>query len=650
MRPPEAVTLIQMDFTRAGGFFSAPFPNEDLRVGEDRIDLSGFPGLGVGGFVDAALLQIASDARGFSTTAGIFFTATDELDRGSLPRNAAESLKSDASVYLLDVERAERMPVDVALAYNGGRFGAPNLLSLVPYQGVPLRESTLYVAVVTTRVRDAWGKPIGVSDSLRVLEAGGAPKGLSARALAAMRKALPLVKGAAAIAVFKTDAPRRGMAAVRDAMLLEHPTPNAPFAQVEQHEDFCVYQSTIDMPTYQQGAPPYTSGGTWVFDAHAVPVRQRYERARIFLTLPRTAMPPNGYPTVIFSRTGAGGDRPLIDHGAASARSQALPGTGPALEFARAGFAAVMVDGPLGGLRNPWGKDEQYLIFNLDNPRAIRDNIRQSAAELVLTAHLVDGWSVDASACTGAAAARLDGRKLALFGHSMGATIAPLAMAYEPRFGAAILSGSGGSFIANLLHKQKPLPVRLLVELSLGYTFRGYNLTQGDPALSMLQWALEPADPPLYGALATGHVLMFQGVVDHYILPPMANASSLSLGLDLAGDELDRRTPELNRYTPYAEVAPFSGRGVRPYPVEANVKRKDGSQATAAVVQSPGDGIQDGHELVFQTAGAKYQYRCFLSTFASTGTPRIVAPVESTAMCGSVFQAGNDPRPGSGGR
>ena len=99
--------------------------------------------------------------------------------------------------------------------------------------------------------------------------------------------------------------------------------------------------------------------------------------------------------------------------------------------------------------------------------------------------------------------------------------------------------------------------MRWLIELSFGYTFRGYTMTQGDPALSMLQWALEPADPPTYGALAKGHVLMFQGVVDHYILPPMANAASLSLGLDLAGDELDRQSVELLGFTPFGDVATF---------------------------------------------------------------------------------------------
>jgi len=34
------------------------------------------------------------------------------------------------------------------------------------------------------------------------------------------------------------------------------------------------------------------------------------------------------------------------------------------MHFAQVGWAAVEVDGPLGGLRNTTGGDEEYLVFN----------------------------------------------------------------------------------------------------------------------------------------------------------------------------------------------------------------------------------------------------------------------------------------------
>ena len=56
----------------------------------------------------------------------------------------------------------------------------------------------------------------------------------------------------------------------------------------------------------------------------------------------------------------------------------------------------------------------------------------------------------------------------------------------------------------------------------------------------------DAASPP-GEARAPKHVLMMQGIVDHYILPPIANSISLSLGLDQAGEALDAKIRTLCR-------------------------------------------------------------------------------------------------------
>jgi pimeloyl-ACP methyl ester carboxylesterase len=265
--------------------------------------------------------------------------------------------------------------------------------------------------------------------------------------------------------------------------------------------------------------------------------------------------------------------------------------------------------------------------------------------ELALAAHLVDQLAVDGSACAGFASGdgkvRVDNSKLALFGHSMGATIAPLALAIEPRFGAAILSGAGGSWIENVLHKQKPIVVKPFAELLVGYTISRRELVYGDPALGLVQWAAEAADPPVYGprivtSLGGGkarHVMVTQGIVDHYILPPMANATALSFGLDLAGAALDGATPELARFATAGALLPLVGRGAVTLPVSGNVTHGDGSKSTAVVVQYRADGLEDGHEVAFQRSEPKYQYRCFLSTWARGDVPVVPAPMASEDPC-----------------
>ena len=93
-----------------------------------------------------------------------------------------------------------------------------------------------------------------------------------------------------------------------------------------------------------------------------------------------------------FVRTGGGGDRPLVDRGVQAVHDAPplVPGSGPAQEFARVGYAGVQVDGPLGGLRNTTHGDEQFLIFNVFNVAALRDNVRESALELVVLSSVLD--------------------------------------------------------------------------------------------------------------------------------------------------------------------------------------------------------------------------------------------------------------------
>jgi hypothetical protein len=287
--------------------------------------------------------------------------------------------------------------------------------------------------------------------------------------------------------------------------------------------------------------------------------------------------------------------------------------------MAEVGWAGVSIDGPHGGPRNPRGMDEQFLMFNVNNPAAMVDNVRQSALELALAAHVMNALTVDATDCPG-----VDGpitfEARALMGHSMGATIAPLTFEVEPLFDALILSGAGGSWIMNVVHKESPVVVRPFAEALLGITGR-WRLHEHDPILGVLQWAGESADPPSYAArLSEGerHVLMLQGIIDTYILPPMANATSLSYGLDLAGPALDADTPGLEAFAPLeSRLSMGTGEAIA---LPASENR---GGATAVVVQHAEDGVEDGHEVMFQTEAPKAQYRCFLATLARDDSPMV---------------------------
>ncbi len=653
--PPAPVgPAVRMNFQRPADFYAAPFPSDELLRDDGTLDpvrLGQFPNPRRVEILNQAMALLLQDARGFAVSGAVYFSLTADLGDAALPAIAA-STGEDAAVFLMDLESRTRHPVAIHYAADGGPYGAPNLLSLLPVQGIPLRPGKTYAAVVRRTLSDAQGRPLAPAPELQQLVAGEQPAGLTSRAFKRYQDALRTLAKAgikaaelAGLAVFTTDDPTAQLSTFRDDVLGRPlPRPNAPLLPSEVFPDYCVYSSTIDLPDYQQGEAPYEkTGGGWSVGPTGKPVAPHFERARLFVTIPRAPMPADGYPTVMLIRGGAGGNRPLVDRGVQATHDgpPLVPGSGPAREFARVGFAGVQVDGPLGGLRNTTDGDEQFLIFNVFNATALRDNIRESALELILFAHILPTLSIDAAACPGVAATvRLDGKRLALMGHSIGASIAPLVLAAEPLYRLAILSGAGGSYIENILWKRKPLAVLPLAEALLQYPADSH-LTQSEPALTLVQWAAEPSDPPVYAhrivrqpaaGEAPRHVLMEQGIVDNYILPNIANASSLSLGLDLGGAPLDTDSVRLPMQTPVLTVLPLIGRGAIALPAAGNLT-VGGKKVTAVVVQHPEDGIQDGHEVVFQTEPPKHQYRCFLASFAAGKTPVVPPDAAADAPC-----------------
>ena len=626
--------------------FAAPFPSEHLRAADGTIDLSAFPVRRT--TIVEQIHDALSAADGFGTTSAIHVTFSDPVDVGGL--TLATPLEGeDAIVQLVVIDpddaahRGERAPIRLFYQDDAGPFGSENVLTALPVQGMPLRPGTLYALVVRRGLETVDGSPFAQASAVTALGHGLAPEGLEGAGLEAYRTAYDSLDDVGldpvdviAMTVFRTQDP---VGVLRRAVeTTSHPiTPSAPFAADEVFDDYCVFHTTVRMPVYQDGEPPYTSeGGAWVWDESGRLVLDHEEEANLVVTLPRQPMPASGFPLTVLIRTGAGGDRPLVDRGphAVAHGEPIAPGLGPARDFARVGWAGLTVDGPHGGLRNVTMADEQFLVFNIQNPRALRDNLRQSALELVLLARSLASLRIDASSCPGLeeAEARFDVEHVALLGHSMGASIAPLAAAFETTYDGLILSGAGASWLENVLHKQSPIATRPLAESLLGYPRAGVSLSEADPILNLLQWAGEEADAAVYAPLllrdappgTARHILMFQGIVDTYIPPQVANALTIALGIDLAGRALDREDARLAGVESVVEVLPLRGRSGLSYPVRDNVEA-GGRTVTAVVAQHPDDGIEDGHETMWQTEPPRAQFRCFLHTL-DEGSPTIADP------------------------
>ncbi len=647
---PSAIpgTTILMGYPSGADFYGIPFPCESRRLPTGRIDLSRFPGRRTNALVNGIANIVERDADGFGVMSGVFFQSSARLGPSRLP-TLDQSVVRGSPVYLVSVDPGSpdylrRYPVDVEFIDNGGPHGTRNMLSLLPLQGVPLREGTLYAAVVLRSLRDLSGQLLGVSQSMAALAVKLRPAGMPTAAFNEYLTALRSLEqdglaltDAAGVAVFRTGRPTAEYEHFVKT-LLRGPLPplSAPLRLVEVFPEFVVLQTTIFMPVYQAGSTPFLhSGGYWQRGPNGQPLLAAYEEANFYVTVPRKPMPAAGFPAVVFIRTGAGPDRALVDRVTVP---NGAPGDGPALEFARAGYIGVQADGPHGGRRNASGQTgtiEQLLLFNVLNPVTMRDNFRQSSLEIALLAEALPGFSIDLAQCPGVTTpgggpVKVDGGTIALFGHSMGATMAPLCLAFQPRFKGAILSGAGGSWIENVMFKMKPFDMRHWVQGILAYPLTGSYLRRHDPVLSLLQWGGDASEPPVYAPYCTKNrvggpcnVLMIQGIVDNYNPPRIANAMSLSLGLDLAGPELDLGLAPLPQLVPLADVFRHGGTLAIPLPVSGNGLAAGSVPYTAVVVQYLGDGVQDAHEVAYQLPAARLRYRTFLETLAQSGLPRV---------------------------
>jgi len=626
---PSAATHFRFDPTAGAPFWASPLPSDHRLRPDGTVHLQGFPNPDEIPFVASLVGLVDGQLDGFGTTSTIYLPLDGPLEPG-FALDVHRTVEEDSPVFLVGVDPGTadfglRVPVDARYLADPGPFGAEHLLAILPLQGRPLLPAARYAAVARTTLGGAAGEAVGRAPLEQLVH----PYPLAVEALVGMGIPREEIAG---IAVFTTRDPTAAFGRLVDAARGVPPEPSGEVALTDVFEEFCVFRTVVPMPVYQEGDPPYLAGGggiAWADDGS--PSLQRHEDAHLDLTVPRSPVPDGGWPVALFIRTGGGGERPLVDRGVQDADGEPLePGSGLARELTAAGLAGASVDGPHGGLRNVTGGDEQFLIFNIANPVAMRDNLRQSAAELTLMPDLLAALTFDGGECPGVEGeVSFDASSMALIGHSMGATIAPLTLWADDRFGAAVLSGAGGSWIHNIVHKLSPLEVRPMAEAVLGYD-EGQLVTE-DPVLALLQWAGESADPPPYAAPLSGadgpETLVVQGIVDTYILPPMANATSLSLGLDQGGDALDADHPELADFRPLGEVLGFVGRASTPLPAEGNV---DGR--TAVVVQHAEDGIQDGHEVLFQTGAARHQLRCFLAAWR-VGSAVVPPPAEIDSPC-----------------
>ncbi len=646
--PPAATAgaVSRAVFDPAGqGFFDLPWPLAARRDPQGRPDLTGLPNPRGEVFLERIRL-LGQVQEGFSPT-GTVSVRFDAPLRAPADDPLA-TLSSASPVFLVDVdptspERGRRQPVHVAVTERADAFRPAHLLQLLPVPGRGLRANTTYAAVVRTDLGAGDGRALGQHPTLATLLAGGVPAGARgealARAFAPLVAALPdlgLASGdVAAATVFTTGDPTarlvRQAAHVRALPPLQ---PSEPLAVRDRFETFTALRGALDLPLYQDGAPPYLFwGGRQVTDEAGLPVQQGVARAPFQLSVPQGPMPAGGFPLYVYCHGTGGSSRQAIDRGRKEAKDATPPpGSGLARDAAAAGWGTACVAGPFSPERLGVLAADGYLAYNFLNAAALRDNFAQMILEQVHFLSALLALRIDPALCPGTdASAALDGKVrfdpdlLVVGGQSLGSYLSGMLGALLGDWDGVILSGAGGSWVDFAFSPRYPFELIRLVEL-LGLPL-GERLDRFHPLIMAFDLACGPADNTHYlrhlvreplPEQRPPHVLVVEGHDDLQVGTDLQRALALAIGVDLVGEDPGP--------TPEEQVAPalsWGGLARLDYPAGANRRAPDGTPRTVVMVRYPEDGVLEGHHVVFQLERPRGQLRDFLAAIAAGEAPQV---------------------------
>jgi len=530
-------------------FYRLPFPN-DIRARNGRIDLKDHPRPGPRilpfDLVDRYLGAIEQDSTGFGVNQAIYLRFSRAPDFNSFQKNGIVAL---INITPASPEYGLPSGLSWTLSTSGTRYVCDRFMTIRPPFGHPLRPGTTYAAVLNRQGTDATGTPFGPDSDFAAMLSASIPADPDLAAawsayaplrayLADDRAPTKLVAADLAVAVvFTTEKIEDPFAAIQAAVAAA-PAPalstlvhcNDPgvvspcddgltgathqrgcFAAQLANASFDEYQGTISLPVFQQGTPPYLDpedGGGIMLAGDGKASIVRNEAVCISLAIPHGTPPAAGWPLVVYSHGTGGSFRSAVELGLAEDYAKGAAAGGAAVAMATLGYEGILH----GRRRGASTQDPGALVYNFLNPRAARDNALQAAADLLAIPRALGGLAGQAFS--------IDPAHVALYGHSQGGNAASLA-ATVADYGAAVLSGTGGTLIFTLLQKKNPVDVGTILPLLLAED----SVDANHPVLNLMQMYFERSDSVNFArylyrhphdGIAPRHALHVYGTDDSY--------------------------------------------------------------------------------------------------------------------------------------
>jgi pimeloyl-ACP methyl ester carboxylesterase len=598
-------------------FFERPWPADLRRTGTGTIDLAGFPNPTQSSLLADWLITAEENTRGFGTNSAIYFAFDGALDPDSLP-GPAQSVSESATVFLVDLsdgpDRGQKIPLAVSFLESERQFTPQNTLVLRPVLGFPLRSNTRYAAVVTRTVKSKAGNLLGAVSDFERTKYKQAPENVAVRQWWDLLnptydelEQMNLVErgNVAALTVFTTQNVVEEMDRIRD-FVAERPVPAvSDWQQLAERDDVFVYEGWFEMPGYQAGTPPdFEGGGGFVFDGDGTPLIQRTEQIAFTLAVPKDTPPQAGWPLVMYHH-GTGGSR----------FSFCNSSTDVCDLLARKKIASIGIDQPMHAERNPWGRDETTITFNINNVQAFRDNFRQGGADLLVLRRMIEGLAVPAGISATGQQVDFDNSKVAYMGHSQGGISGPIYLGTAKDVVGAVLSAAGGGLNVVILERQDPIDIRGALVLVMMLEDSEFDLEH--PIVNLFQTFAERADQLNYArryiqeppqGSAAKHLFYSEGLHDAMTMPKQIENLAAVSGCALM--------KPVTR-----EFESMLLRGVTPLdpPVSGNASGPAGQPVTAVLAQYP----DDGHYAIFDNPDAIRHYTDFMESLMYSEVPSV---------------------------
>ncbi len=603
-------------------FFDFPWPSDLRTTSGGAPDVAPYPDNGISIFTGLKLG--AGQRRGFSTIPVGYFRFTGHV----LPRDP-NAVVTDGSILLVDVDPASpdrgwKAPV-VAQTPNEDLWVPADLLAAAPRPGVVLAPSRKYAFIVlkTAGFEKAVSQPALLGDALR---GRGRLADLYAPLAGSLDKIAIKADDIVAATVFTTGDVVADNAALGDKVLAAYQPELTDFTLEADARlpDLCHVRAKITMPQFQRGTPIYDTDGLFELDPNGLPVKQRDESIPVSIAIPRTAMPANGYPLIVYFHGSGGVSREFLDGGDKADSSDLSHWPGPVVT--QDGFAMAGAALPISPERVPKAGDTDYL--NVNNMVAMRDTFRQGIIESRLLISALERAVIPPLAGCNTAPVKFQPHPHAQ-GQSMGGMYTNLVSASEPRIPISVPTGAGGfwTYFVLITHKVQGNALSLILRTPERLTFL-------HPTMSIGELALEAIDPMVsaprlaYRPLA-GHparpIYEPAGKDDSYFPMEIYDAMALAYHHPRAGEEIWSSMTDAQRLLGLDTPATF--------PVKSNLKSVDGQLYTGAILQFTVPAPYDPHGVYRRVDAAIHQYRCFHKTFRDTGTAVISSPGAMNDPC-----------------